>query len=231
VEINLTKSIVSPSKPVFEFAKRTYNEGVDVSPIPFKPLINPSLADTVGLTLQYSEKGLISRLSVLKRLISRFGSSTRKELGNPILAILGALVSKKLIPHRWLVESLVDPKNEDFDLEESDLKVPQVSSLKLILDALSGKPVVYPFSQQEVRNELFDDYEDEFANVVANRALFLGKKLETEYESILDSVRDSCFPALKVLQEMHPNIIWSEIPEFRIVLAQAHGFCEDNFLN
>lgn len=231
MEINLTKSIVSPSKPVFEFAKRTYNNGIDVSPIPFKPLISPSLADTVGLVLQYSPKGLISRSSVLKRLISRFGSSTRKELGNPILAILGALVSKKLVPHRWLVESLVDPKDGDFDLEESGLNVPQVSSIKLILDALSGGPVVYPFSQQEIRSELFDDYEDEFANVVANRALLLGKKLETEYESNLDRVRDLAFPALKRMQEMHPNIKWGEISEFRIVLAQAHGFIEDNFIN
>ena len=48
VEINLTKSISSPNKPVFEFAKRTYNNGIDVSPVPFKPLIHPSLADIVG---------------------------------------------------------------------------------------------------------------------------------------------------------------------------------------
>lgn len=40
VEINLSKSLISPNLPVFEFAKRTLYKGVRVSAIPFKQLIS-----------------------------------------------------------------------------------------------------------------------------------------------------------------------------------------------
>jgi len=40
VEINLSKSISAAKKPVFEFAKRTVVNGVNVSPIPFKQLLS-----------------------------------------------------------------------------------------------------------------------------------------------------------------------------------------------
>jgi hypothetical protein len=40
VDINLSKSIISESKPVLEFAKRTSVNGVDVSALSFKELLN-----------------------------------------------------------------------------------------------------------------------------------------------------------------------------------------------
>lgn len=246
---------MSPDKPVFEFAKRTYNSGLDVSPVPFKSLINSSLADIVGITLQYSRKKLITGASVFKRLVSRFGNPTRKELVMPILAILGALVSQKQLPHRWLVESLVDPKDEDFDLEESNLEIPQVSSIKLILETLEGNAPTYPFSQQEVRSELFDDYEDEFANVVANKALLLARRLEQDYDSIMDIVSSKVAPIkldldvakLCLLEDPEGTVAsrleraedlvkdWTGDVEIqsslRLIKAQVSGFVEENFLN
>lgn len=133
VEINLTKSIVSPSSSVFEFAKRTFNSGSDVSPIPFKQLIGHSLSDRVGQYLAFATRGLLPTLSVIRRTLSRFGSLklSQREFANPILASLGALTSQKLLPHRWLVESLIVP-SEDFSFEEAKLEVPLISSFKLI---------------------------------------------------------------------------------------------------
>jgi hypothetical protein len=91
---------------------------------------------------------MIPSISVLVRLISRFGGLKRsqKDLFNPILAILGVLNSKGLIPHRWLVESVIAP-SESFDLSSKDLKVPLLSSLKLILKSTNqelGKVTEYP---------------------------------------------------------------------------------------
>jgi hypothetical protein len=40
VSINLSKSIIAESKPVLEFAKRTSVNGVDVSALSFKELLN-----------------------------------------------------------------------------------------------------------------------------------------------------------------------------------------------
>jgi hypothetical protein len=39
VEINLSKSISSPDKPTFEFAKRTIVNGINVSAISFREII------------------------------------------------------------------------------------------------------------------------------------------------------------------------------------------------
>jgi len=176
VEINLTKSIVSPSKPVFEFAKRTFNSGNDVSPIPFKQLLGHSLSDRVGQYLAFSTRGLLTNMSLLRRVLSRFGSLklSMREFANPILASLGALTSQKLLPHRWLVESLIVP-SEEFDLDQAPMEVPLISSLKLILDV---NPVLakvfrgasdpslikeelaklkYPWSHEDIRKEIYED--------------------------------------------------------------------------
>lgn len=190
MEINLTKSISSPNKPVFEFAKRTYNNGIDVSPVPFKPLIHPSLADIVGNFLLFSRKGLITTPGILLRFLTRFGSINQNDLLHPILAILGAYTTKGIIPHRWLFESLVDPNEEEFDFDSSPLRIPLVSSVKLIMDGIRNEisEEHYPFSQQETRSEFYDDYEDEFSNVIANEALLLARKLENEYDNIIIAV-------------------------------------------
>jgi len=189
VDINITKSIVSPSKPVFEFAKRTFNGKFDVSPVPLKQLLSISLGDRIGQFLDYSNRGMIPSVSVLVRLISRFGGlkRTQKDLFNPILAILGVLNSKNLIPHRWLVESIIAP-SESFDLSSKDLKVPLLSSLKLILKSTNQdleKVTEYPWSHEEIRKEIYDDYSDEFAFVTANRALTLVKTIEQKFDDLI----------------------------------------------
>jgi hypothetical protein len=188
VDINITKSIVSPNKPVFEFAKRTYFGETDVSPVPLKQLLSNSLGDRIGQFLDYSDRGLVPSISVLVRLISRFGGLKRsqKDLFNPILAILGVLNSKSLIPHRWLVESVIAP-SESFDLSSKDLKVPLLSSLKLILKSTQQEldKAKYPWSHEEVRKEIYDDYSDEFAFVTANRALTLAKQLNNKFDDIM----------------------------------------------
>lgn len=173
VEINLSKSIVSPSEPLFEFAKRTCWFEKDLSPIPFRLLLGNALADKVGQFLSLSSRALLTSTSLLLRIFTRFGSTNLsvREVGNPILSILGALAFKGLLPHRWLVESLIAP-DEEFDFESASFQLPLVSSLKLILgfmpmlalgykgDVARDKESIlsqYPFSQREVREEIYDD--------------------------------------------------------------------------
>lgn len=227
MEINLTKSICSLNKPVFEFAKRTYNNGVDVSPIPFKPLIHPSLADIVGNFLLFSQRGLIKTPGILLHFLTRFGSINHNDLLHPILAILGAYTSKKLVPHRWLVESLVNPKDEEFDFESSPLRIPLVSSIKLIMDGIRNEisEENYPFSHQEVREEFYDDYEDEFANVIANEALTLARKLEVDYDNILLSVLNS------VVDLNSQGEQWEQLVRAEGIRGSIIGYMESNFLN
>lgn len=121
---------------------------------------------------------------------------------NPILASLGVAVQNELIPHRWLVESLIVP-SDTFDLEEAGSKreIPLISSLNLILvlnpifkckflglDINENiKQLRYPWSKEDLRQEVYEDWEPEFGNVVANRALLLGRILERDYDSIMES--------------------------------------------
>jgi len=97
-----------------------------------------------------------------------------REFANPILASLGALTSQKLLPHRWLVESLIVP-SEEFDLDQAPMEVPLISSLKLILDinpvlakvfrGISDPSLVkeelaklsYPWSHEDIRKEIYED--------------------------------------------------------------------------
>lgn len=73
VEINLSKSVLSPNKPVFEFAKRTIYFGKDVSAISFKDIIQSN--------------SFFGRLATVSRLIKReYGKDMRLlfQLGNRV---------------------------------------------------------------------------------------------------------------------------------------------------
>lgn len=133
VEINLTKSITSPDKPIFEFAKRTCWGDIDLSPISFRTLLATSLADMTGNYLSWSARGLINKAGVLHAAISKFGTpKLRISLGLPMLAILGALTDK-LVPHRWLVEALVDPSIRPFRFETAKFNVPMSALSRLLI--------------------------------------------------------------------------------------------------
>jgi len=75
VEINLSKSISSPNKPVFEFAKRTFVGNLDVSPIPFRQLLsNRRLSERVINMISFLKRGLLVSSSFYGTILSKFGS-------------------------------------------------------------------------------------------------------------------------------------------------------------
>lgn len=121
VEINLSKSIRSPTSQVFEFAKRTIVNGVNVSSISFQQIISQaSRGSRVADALSYIKSGLINNIPVLGTILSKNGGSNAfsklKAVGLESIALLGLLHQKRLIEHRVVVESLVNPQyKEDFD--------------------------------------------------------------------------------------------------------------------
>lgn len=66
LEINLSKSIVSPKGTALEFAKRTLFEGTDVSPIPFKE--QSSAHRSVSLALNFKERFNLTELGLIRFL-------------------------------------------------------------------------------------------------------------------------------------------------------------------
>lgn len=193
VTINLSKSIVSPNLPVFEFAKRTCIGEMNVSPIAFSQLLSSSLGERVGTFFNLVERGIITTCSTILTSISRDGSSLasykNKMVITPVLAILGALCKQHKIPHRWLFESLVDPHNDEFDFSNDSLRIPINDSCKLIQRVVTTNslPDSYPFSNEDVRSEMYSDYEPEFGNVIANTALAKAKALQADYDNLIRS--------------------------------------------
>lgn len=193
VEINLTKSISSFDRPVFEFAKRTCFGNLDLSPISIKQLLsNDQLSERTMNVVSFLKRGLLVSRSHIGILLSKFGSwqilKNKKMSKTPLLAILGILNSMNLISHRWLTEALIDPKT-DFD-NLKDITIPQESIIKLIREVgkvLNGESLAlqYPYSKMDERGEVYDDYLVEFANVIANTAYTKAKALEANMMDLI----------------------------------------------
>jgi hypothetical protein len=105
-----------------------------------------SLGERVGSFLNLRQRNLVNRVSSVLTAVSRDGSSRIEDPSQlPVLAILGAYFNKEIIPHRWLIEALVDPNDEDFDFETSKLRIPLLKACKLILEVGKGDSnVPYP---------------------------------------------------------------------------------------
>nr|UYL94482.1 MAG: RNA-dependent RNA polymerase [Leptosphaeria biglobosa mitovirus 5] len=214
VEINLNKSISSPDKPVFEFAKRTMFGKLNVSPIPIKQLLsNQRVSERVMNFITFLTRDLIPSRSIMGTVLSKFGSwrilNKKDEIKTPLLSILGVLHSMKVIPHRWLIESLIDPKKDLDNLKE--FSIPQEMTIKLIKDCgckirKETSDISYPFSDEETRSEIYEDYNPEFANVIANTAYTQAKILERDLPKIIKEESLNLYIPDKIDLEEDPTL-------------------------
>jgi hypothetical protein len=198
VEINLSKSIQSFKAPVFEFAKRTCIADSNVSPIPVKQLLsNDTLSGRVMNLVTFLQRDLPISNSIIGTTLSKFGTwkllQRKKEYMTPLIATLGTMCSLNILSHRWLVESLINPKKGFEALEEQNLtSIPKVSVLKLIrgcgqvLAGVSDSLGAYPFSNESGRKEIYSDFEVEFCNVIANTAYTIAKTLLRDWDENLE---------------------------------------------
>lgn len=124
----------------------------------------------------------------------------------------------EVIPHRWLVEALVDPKR-DFD-SLKDFTIPQEGTIKLIKDCglkIRGDTEVklsYPFSNEEDRKEIYKDYYPEFANVIANTAYTLAKSLEVNLPSLITKESRNLYLTSPVEEQSEDPTLASAIEGF-----------------
>lgn len=128
VEINLSKSINSSSS-AFEFAKRTIWKGVNVSPVSLQQLMSGrGIGARVSDAFEFIRRGLIRTVPSFSQFLSGSNSlkSFRdiKEVGLPALSFANLLFSKEMIKLRIVLESLINPRYEDFDFEKSKFDLP-----------------------------------------------------------------------------------------------------------
>lgn len=183
-EINMNKSINSPSKPVFEFAKRTCIGNTIVSGVSLNQVrAGWNVGSRVANALSFSQTGLLTSVSLLATTLSRYGTVklTPKELGLPVLALLGSLYQQGKLTHRMLAHALVNPHYADSDFESEAVGLPIRASLIVAHDILNGHELEnYPYSQEDQRDEIYDEYKSEFSTVLIHKAL---KKAEILYQN------------------------------------------------
>jgi hypothetical protein len=189
VEINMSKSIVSDNKPVFEFAKRMVIGTTNVSAISIKQFISEaSVGSRVANILYFASLGLIRTNSVLSILLSRFGKfKAMRALNLPLLSLLGALFNSNRVSLRDIITAMIDPNDEEFDFNESKFSLPTQSLLTATKGLLNATQ-----SSLELPNrndELFDELEADLTASVLLQALASAKKLENDYDQITESFK------------------------------------------
>lgn len=192
VEINLSKSIVASKKPVFEFAKRTVVAGVNVSGISVKQLISgTSMGSRIANILYFANLGLIRTNTVLSILLSRYYKTDNKSaLWLPSLALLGSLFGQKRVSLKGLMTVLIDPKDEEFDFNESEFSLPLVSILTAQKELLNDKSLTISelkLSDMETRLEIWDEIEGDVVASVLLKALQRIKDLENSFYELTES--------------------------------------------
>jgi len=214
LEINLSKSISSSSKPVFEFAKRTVVFGSNVSGLSVKQLISAtSIGSRIANILYFAKLGLIRTNTILSLLLSRFYKTDQRSVMLPSLALLGSLFNSKKISLKALTTVLIDPNDEDFDFNESKFSLPLKSILtaeKEILNNHVQQLDLLPISKVETRLEMWDEMEADLIASVLLKALQRVKELENSFDELTSSGNyASCLLVdIQAQREANPMIIY-----------------------
>lgn len=158
LEINLSKSISSPTKPVFEFAKRTVVQGSNVSGLSVKQLISAtSIGSRIANILYFANLGLIRTNTILSTLLGRFYKTDKKSVMLPSLALLGTLFKSEKISLKALMTVMIDPKDDCFDFNESEFSLPLktiITAQKELLNSKVERLETFELSDLETRTEV-----------------------------------------------------------------------------
>jgi len=191
LEINLSKSISSPEKNVFEFAKRTVVSGSNVSGISVKQLISAtSMGSRIGNILYFGKLGLIRTNTILSTLLGRFYKTDKSALLLPSLALLGSLFNSGKISLKALVTAMIDPKDDEFDFNTSDFSLPLktiITAQKELLNNKVERLDLLQISDLETRTELWDEMESDVVASVILKTLQRAKELENSYDELTES--------------------------------------------
>lgn len=172
-EINLTKSIVSHNRPVFEFAKRTCWGDNIVSGISIAQLRAGAMSTgaRVGNALALSALGFLSDSnSVLLAVLSKYASRSilglkdqSMQLG--LLATLGSLYQQGKVSLEELVTAVINPMM-GLDMADQAVGLPAQAVLNVVNERLHGVPSKtegkLPWSRPDERADFFAEHQEFF---------------------------------------------------------------------
>lgn len=182
LEINLSKSISSPSKAVFEFAKRTVVQGTNVSGLSVKQLISAtSIGSRIANILYYANLGLIRTNTILSTLLGRFYKTDVKSVMLPSLALLGTLFKQEKISLKALMTVMVDPKDKAFDFNKSQFALPLktiITAQKELLNDDTKKLELFQVSNLNIRLRTWAELESDIVMAVLWKAKSKAEEVE-----------------------------------------------------
>lgn len=240
-EINLTKSIISPNRPVFEFAKRTCWGNNIVSGISIAQVrAGWRVAGRVANALSFFNSGLISKPSLLALALSRYVFSkgktslsymTNSHKGKRVfalgtLSLLSTLYQQGKMELRTLMTALVNPHYEEADYSGQAVGLPLKASLELVFNILSNRPVsTDPFSKMDVREEVFNEYSPELATIMLQEALSKAKRLHENYDVLIRKFAHGMFFPYYYSDDPTIAVPYSDLPdEVNLLYYQIENF-------
>lgn len=238
-EINLSKSIVSKARPVFEFAKRTCWGDSIVSGVSLAQLqAGWSVGSRVANALQLSSTGLITSVGLLQTVLSRYASLKldNKNLGLGVMATLGSLLSKKDsgVTLELLMHAIFDPLKPDFEYKGEAVGLPLAASLNALLAFLNGETPAYPFSKREARQELFKEYRSEISAEILDKAMEIAQRLYEE-DPHIDGARKlwvAPYNLADFTKSQNLTYVINDMPDsIKLLFIQVEGYFFNDILN
>jgi hypothetical protein len=237
-EINLNKSIISKSRPVFEFAKRLCWGNHIVSGISLNQIMaGNSIGARITNVLAFANSGLITSLSLLAITLSKYtfrkGISSSKLIFEKkgkgdkfvslsVLAILGSLVNKHNVSLEDLMISLINPNKS---IAHSTAVAIQ-SSMKLVLSMLNkpsdpnGPGVKFSefFSKFEQRKEAYSELHSSLVRSIVDSLTEQANDLAVTYQELVRSnSRNLVSPYIYEEQESgkyYEEVDWIDLPDY-----------------
>jgi len=244
-EINLSKSIVSRNRPVFEFAKRTCWGPHIVSGISLAQVrAGWRVAGRVANALSFSNSGLITSSQLLAITLSKYafskgintvalelqkgGQKANRYLALGILSLLGSLYQSGKISQKVLMTALVNPHYEDADYSGEAVGLPLRASLNVAFSTLNDpdSPGEVTWSHQETRDEVFKEYKSELATIMLQAALKKASLLLENSELYVQQFAQKCyFPAIYADDVTDAKVDYNDYPsDYKLLLTQIENF-------
>lgn len=189
LEINLSKSIVSHKLPTFEFAKRTFSNGNLVSGITLSQInSHSSMASRISNTYNWIRLGYLNNIETISMSLNNFRDKVSFKDFSLMVSSFNVLGLCKDIEHKTVITSLVNPNKGDmWDIETENFSVPTRSLLLKARDLITKGESDVTLSNQEGRDEWFDECEPLITASVLQTAYSQIKLLSGSFEDSITS--------------------------------------------
>nr|QHD64814.1 RdRp [Erysiphe necator associated mitovirus 3] len=185
VEINLSKSIVSKTKPVFEFAKRTSLSDTLVSGITLSQIRSGiTLSSRVSHLFSWLNNSYNFSTSVMELFLRNFSKSLnlwQVKVGS--LSLLSLFSNSGKIERNSVIDTVVNPKyGVEFNMDDHKFDIPSRQILNSIVPIAAGNSNL-ELSKADDRREWTEENIPFIADEILKIALFKSRTLTSKYEN------------------------------------------------